>query len=343
MGHAIEDLSARLARGSDQNAIGRRMDLSKFDLNLLRGLDVLLEERNVTRAAERLFITQQAASGTLQRLRRHFDDELLTRVGRHLEPTPLARSLVTPVREALLAAKTAIDTRPRFDPKNAHATCRIAMSDYALMVLLPRFLRRLLSEAPHMRCLVEPVTKKSFDRLTMGDLDFCMTAHDLRLFGSHRPSKRTRTAPMFHDDFVCVVDPQNVDVSKGMPLKTYRRHRHNSVAFGEGIATIVEKAWAASNFDYDVAVIATSFSALIQMLPGTNLVATAQRRLANTLAPPLGLAITECPLKLPTLQENLMWHERAEQDPVHIYLRRTLEAAVIDLDAELPVNHKSNL
>ena len=74
------------------------MDLSKFDLNLLRGLDVLLEERNVTRAAERLFITQQAASGTLQRLRRHFDDELLTRVGRHLEPTPLARSLVTPVR-----------------------------------------------------------------------------------------------------------------------------------------------------------------------------------------------------------------------------------------------------
>jgi LysR family transcriptional regulator, nod-box dependent transcriptional activator len=308
------------------------MDLSKFDLNLLRALDVLLDERNVTHAAERLFITQQATSGALQRLRRHFDDELLTRVGRHFELTPLAASLVVPVREALLAAKTALNTRPSFDPQNARGTCRIAMSDYALSVLLPRFLRRLTVQAPHMRCVVEPVTRTSFERLDMGELDFCLTAHDVRLYGIHRPSRRTRSAAMFHDDFVCVVDPRNVDVSRGMPLKTYRQLRHNSVAFGEGIATIVETAWAASGFEYDVAVKAPSFSALILMLPGTPLVATAQRRLANALAPPLGLAITECPLTLPKLQENLTWHERNEDSPVRNYLRKTFEAAVLDLE-----------
>lgn len=87
------------------------MQLSHFDLNLLRALDILLAERNVTRAAERLCVTQQAASSALQRLRRHFNDELLTRVGRNLELTPLAVSLVMPVREALLNVQTALRTR----------------------------------------------------------------------------------------------------------------------------------------------------------------------------------------------------------------------------------------
>jgi LysR family nod box-dependent transcriptional activator len=311
------------------------VDLSHFDLNLLRSLDVLLEERNVTRAAERLFVSQQAASGALQRLRQHFDDELLTRVGRQFEPTPLARSLIVPVREALLAAQAALDTRPTFDPQSAALTCRVAMSDYTLLVLLPQFLRRLSTQAPNVRCIVEPVTKNSFDRLAMGDLDFCLTASDVRLYGAHSPTKLIRSEPMFHDDFVCVVDPAKVDISNGISLSTYRHLRHNSAAFGEGVATIVERAWAASKFDYDVAVIAPTFAALIFMLPGTPLIATAQRRLALTLAPRLGLAIVVCPLKIPRLQENLMWHERSDQDPAHRYLREIFEAAVEDLDADL--------
>ncbi|MDR3511069.1 MAG: LysR family transcriptional regulator [Caulobacteraceae bacterium] len=209
------------------------MDLNKFDLNLLKALDVLLEERNVTRAAERLFITQQAASGALQRLRRHFDDDLLSPVGRRLEPTPLALSLVLPVREALLATKAALGTRPTFDPQSAQANCRIAMTDYSLLVALPRFLRRLSVDAPRVRCTVEPLTKNSFDRLDMGDLDFCLAANDVRLYGRHRPGKLIRSEPMFQDDFVCVVDPRYVDISRGMPLSAYKRLRHNSVAFGE--------------------------------------------------------------------------------------------------------------
>lgn len=311
------------------------MDLSRFDLNLLRTLDVLLKELNVTRAAERLFVSQQAASGALQRLRQHFGDELLTRVGRNFELTPLARSLIVPVREALLAAQAALDTRPTFDPLNAKVTCRIAMTDYALLVLLPHFLGRLSTQAPNVRCIVEPVTNDSFERLAMGDLDFCLTASDVRLYGTHRPTKLIRSKGMFHDDFVCVVDPNKVDISKGISLSSYRRLRHNSASFGEGVTTIVERAWAASKFDYDVAVIAPTFAAMIFMLPGTPLIATALRRLALTLAPRLGLAIVECPLKIPELQENLMWHERSDQDPAHIFLREMLEAAAEDLDAAM--------
>jgi len=313
------------------------MDLGHFDLNLLRALAILLEERNVTRSAERLFVTQQAASGALRRLRTHFDDELLTRVGRHLELTPLARSLVVPVREALLATQAALDTRPIFDPLTATTTCRITMSDYTMLVLLPRFLRHLSAPAPHMRCVVEPLTKDSFERLAMGDLDFCLTAHDVRLYGTHRPGKHIISEPMFYDDFVCIVDPAIVDISKGISLKTYRTLRHNSVGFGDGIATIVESTWAASRFDFDVAVIAPTFSAQVFMLPGTPLIATVQRHLANTLAPRLGLAVTECPLDMPKLQENLMWHERSEKDPAHKFLRQIIELASSELLPEEPL------
>lgn len=307
------------------------MDLSRFDLNLLRALDVILAERNVTRAAARLFVTQQAVSGSLQRLRTHFNDELLVRVGRQLELTPLASSLIMPVRNALLAAQTALDTQPTFDPRTARQTCRLAMSDYGVVVVLPHFLRLLTEMAPNVRCIVEPVTMQSFDRLEMGDLDFAMSAHDVRLYGDHRPGQRVRSEEMFEDDFVCVVDPARVDISNGISLATYRTLRHNSAAFGEGVSTIVERAWAASDYDFDLAVTGPSFAALIFMLPGTPLVATTQRRLANTLAPRLGMAITECPLKLPMLQENLMWHERSDHDPAQKFFRDTLRAAVAEL------------
>ena len=319
------------------------MDLSRFDLNLLRSLDALLAERNVTRAAARLFVTQQAASGSLQRLRSHFDDELLTRVGRHLEPTPLARSLMLPVREALLAAQAALDTRPKFDPGTADAVCRIAMSDYGLFVLLPRFLRRLSAEAPAMKCHVEALTSSSFDRVEMGDLDFCMTANDWRLYGHKRFGRQIRTEAMFRDDFVCVVDERFVEVDVAMTLESYRTHRHNSVAFGNGIATIVQRAWEASGLEFEVAVTVPTFSALILMLPGTSLVATAQRKLAVSLAPALGLVTAECPLEIPLLDEDIFWHERNETDPRHVFLRDMLRRSAAEVDGALPLDHKHSL
>lgn len=319
------------------------MQLSHFDLNLLRALDILLAERNVTRAAERLFVTQQAASSALQRLRRHFNDELLTRVGRNLELTPLAQSLIMPVREALLIVQVALDTRPHFEPATARYKCRIAMSDYCLHVILPHLLQYLTLAAPYMQCAVETLSPDSFERLEMGELDFCLTAHDMRLYGSHRPSRHIRTMPLFRDDFVCVADPAHVDIANGMSLQTYRRARHNTVDFGEDLKTIVENAWAATKTDFDIAVMVPNFAAQIFMLPGTPLVATSQRRLANTLAPRLGLAVAECPMKLPQLQEILFWHERTEQDPARIFIREAFGLMINELGEEPPSSHNSNL
>src|SRR5580692_6360726 len=104
------------------------MQLNRFDLNLLIALDALLHEKNVTRAAERVFVSQPAMSAALQKLREFFDDQLLVRVGRDMQLTPRGLSLVEPVREALLRIQATLGTQPTFDPATVRRTFTLIVS-----------------------------------------------------------------------------------------------------------------------------------------------------------------------------------------------------------------------
>ena len=118
--------------------ISRAMQLNRFDLNLLIALDALLREKNVTRAAERVFVSQPAMSAALHKLREYFNDPLLVRVGREMELTPRGDSLVEPVREALLRIQVMLGTQPTFDPKTARREFTVIMSEEAVPGVLPR-------------------------------------------------------------------------------------------------------------------------------------------------------------------------------------------------------------
>lgn len=304
------------------------MNFSHFDLNLLKALDVLLNEKNVTKAGERLFITQQAASSALNRLRTHFGDELLIRVGRKLELTPLARSLVTPVREALHAARMAIETRSTFDPRHETRVFSVAMSDYSVAVFLPKIIGRLTVAAPGFRVNVRPFNKESLNLVDSGRLDYCITANDWRLYGERRPKSDMQSLALFYDDFVCVADAGLLQEHETLDLATYVGLAHNSVYFGEGIATLVERAWKQNDLDIDVVLTVPTFSALISVLPGTKMIATTQRKLANSLAPSLGLKILECPMDIAPLEQNIFWHGRSTSDPAHaFFVNAIVEAA----------------
>lgn len=312
------------------------MKLSHFDLNLLRSLDALLTERHVTRAASRLFVTQQAASSALQRLREHFGDPLLVRHGRNFELTPQGTALVEPVRNALLAAQAALDARPLFDPATAKGTIRIAMSDYGVFVAMPILMRYLAEQAPGLNCQVHPLPQDGFDPLEMGELDFMLSARDLKLYEEHKPSKQIRSQKVFSDDFVCVADPNCVDLSRGLTKADYRHARHNTVSLGPGIKTLVEWGWSSTSLDLNVVAVAPSFSAQLFMLPGTPIIATAQRRLAESLAPRLNLQIVECPLALSRLYERLMWHARSDDAPAMKWVRSIFDKIAKELQADRP-------
>ena len=300
------------------------MNFQRFDLNLLRALDALLSERNVTRAAERLFVTQQAMSGSLGRLRDHFGDELLVRVGRGMELTPLGGALIKPVREALLTVESALQVTPQFDPKTMEGEFRIAMSDYVSFALLPNLLRHLSRHAPAISCIVEGIDSTSMRKLEYGDLDFCLAPSHWDLISERHLPAEINTCLLFEEDFVCVVDPNNKHVGDEIDIEQYAELTHNLLELGLGTESLVERTLRLSGLEPRVAAKAPSFAALIFMIPGTNIVTTAHRRLAEALAPALGLRIVKCPLDIPRLGESLAWHERHVADPFRTYLRESI-------------------
>jgi DNA-binding transcriptional LysR family regulator len=147
--------------------------LAKIDLNLLISLQVLLEEKNVSRAAERLYITQPAMSKTLSRLRQLFDDPLFTRSSHGMQPTPKALELTEKLGE-ILRGITQLVADPRFDPGKFSGEITLALSEYIGVALLPQLTRTLQTQAPLLRIRVITRVENQLEELALGNLDFAI-------------------------------------------------------------------------------------------------------------------------------------------------------------------------
>ena len=148
-------------------------ELAKIDLNLLISLQVLLEERSVSRAAERLFITQPAMSKTLSRLRSVFDDALFTRCGHGMQPTPRALQLAEKLAD-ILSGISQLVTRQDFDPADVEAEITLALSEYIGVALLPPLAKRLHAQAPKLHLRVVTRVENQREQLAQGNLDFAI-------------------------------------------------------------------------------------------------------------------------------------------------------------------------
>ncbi|MFT4520481.1 MAG: DNA-binding transcriptional LysR family regulator [Halioglobus sp.] len=146
-------------------------ELSKIDLNLLISLQILLEERNVSRAAERLFITQPAMSKTLSRLRAVFDDPLFTRSKNGMQPTPRAIELTQGLAE-ILGDISRLMTGSAFNPASFTGEITIALSEYIGVALLPRLVKKISEQAPHLNIRVITRVENQLEELAQGNLDF---------------------------------------------------------------------------------------------------------------------------------------------------------------------------
>ncbi len=151
------------------------MNISSFDLNLLKVLDVLLRERNVSRAAERLSLSQPAVSNALARLRELLDDPLLVRVGRGMQPTPRALGLEMPIRDALARIEASLNAGDLFDPASSRARFVIAVTDYVELLCMPRLMQRLARLAPGIRLAIEPLAPTlPGEALDRGEIDLAL-------------------------------------------------------------------------------------------------------------------------------------------------------------------------
>ena len=302
------------------------MRLDRFDLNLLVALDTLLEERNVTKASERLHIGQSAMSSALARLREYFGDELLVLVGRRLVLTPLAESLVGPVRDTLLSARATISRRPGFDPAVAERRFSICASDYVTTVMLAEALRRIAVQAPGVAVDVRSPPKNVFEVFERGAVDLLVMPEQYVAQLQH-PQAR-----LFVDTQVCMAWAGNTQLGESLSFEQYMNLGHVAVRFGDDRSIAFEE-WFLPRYGQQRRIETTvdNFSTLPLLVVGTQRVATLHRRLAEHFAKHLPVRLIEPPFDMPPVVEVMAWPRHMDHDPAHVWLRGVLTGCVGEL------------
>lgn len=294
------------------------MHFKKLDLNLLVALDTLLIERSITRAGERMNLSQSAMSSALGRLRDYFGDELLVQSGRAMLPTPLAETIAVSVREILLQVEATLSARPVFDPSSSGRHFKLLLSDYVATVLMARLLPRLQAEAPGITIEVLPVLESPAEVLDRGEVDFLvLPAQYLRL--------DRLSAVLMEDRFTCAVWTGNRMVDSALTLERFLDLAHVVVRFGSPRTPSLDE-WFLGSLGHRrrVEVIANDFGSLLRMLVGTQRIATVPRRLLQYYGGYLPLRELALPIEVPPLCEVLAWHALRDRDPAGIWMRRTM-------------------
>ena len=295
------------------------MELHQFDLNLLVALDALLTERNVTHAGERMNLSQSAMSGTLARLRRLFQDELLITVGRRMVLTPLGQELVDPVREILRLARGAIATKTHFDPATSSHHFSIAASDYATTILLADLLRDVKIEAPGITFELLPISRRAVEDIEAGRLDF-MIGPEFFLSQMHP------TDQLFEDTYTCVVWKENRTAYESMSVEQFMNQGHVMVRFGKAdAANYDERMLRTLKHKRRVEVTTPGFDLAPYLVVGTDRIALVTTRLAAKYAELLPLRLVALPVRIPPLVEMLQWHKAHSHNPAHMWLRAQIK------------------
>ena len=298
------------------------MDFRGLDLNLLVALDALLAERSVSRAGERLDLSQSAMSGALARLREAFRDLLLVQVGRTMTMTPLSESLVKPVREFLLQAESILDSNPVFQPEKSNRRFRIMMSDYVETVLMSEALPAIQRIAPGVTFELVANDNRNL-LLERGEIDLSITPG--KYLAEGHPSEH-----LFDDDYVCAAWEGNRLVGGTISLDQYLTLGHVIVRYGSRREQPTFEEWFLERADHqrNIEVVTTTFNLVPQLLIGTSRIATLHRRLFMFYRRYLPLKCLAPPLAIPWIEEFMQWHHSRGRDPGNLWLRSILKEVV---------------
>ena len=304
------------------------MDLAQINLNLLVALNELLKDRNVTRAGQRMGLSQPAMSGTLARLRKLFRDDLLVQVGHRLEMTPLAQELAQPVRDMLEQIEQMVDGRRAFSPASDERLFTIAASDYSTFLLAPPMLARLALEAPAVSVQFMQLDSDIGEGLESGEIDFAIAPAEAELQLNY-PGRL-----LFEDRWVCVVSADHPDVGQQITRKQFLSLPYLTFALAKrGVRSDADIALAEVGARQQVVAKVESFLLLPFMLRGTRTMTLIQRRLAERVKEAANIRILLPPFRIPDLHEGIYWNPRNSANPPHFWLRSMLIEIGRDISA----------
>jgi DNA-binding transcriptional LysR family regulator len=303
--------------------------LAAIDLNQLVVLDVLLAERSVTRAAQRLGLSQPAVSNALARLRVSLGDPLLIRGAQGMTPTPRALALAPALRDALERVGDAVAGVASFDPAQTSRTFVLAATDYVQFVMLAALVERLQKIAPRVALRVLPIHARSpWHELESGAVDLTLTGRT----GAPRTLHRRR---LFGDRVVCILRAGHPRArgraDSALTLRRYLELGHVEALphGGEGLA---DEALAKLGHARTLILTVPHFLVAPFIVLRSDHCFTLAERIARPMASMVPLRVLPLPFELPRVTIWGYWHERLHHDPAHQWLRKVVAETAARLE-----------
>lgn len=294
------------------------MNLRRIDLNLLVIFDALIEERNVTRAAQRVALSQPAFSNALSRLRHYLKDDLFIRRPDGMMPTPRALELAPQIRAALLGIETALE-RQDFDPAASTRSFTLQTSDYLVSTLLPSLMKRLNQIAPGINVRIVPPNERTFEMLDARAIDFA-------LGGFGEPPARFDVVTVNDNQFVCMMNGGHALTRGRLDLKRYAAAKHLLITPRGDPVGFVDTALAEQGLSRRIALTVNHFSVVPAIIAETDLIVTLPKRIAERYAPRYGLKLRPSPVPTAAVYSHirLIWHRQLGQHPAFQWFRQLI-------------------
>lgn len=294
------------------------MDLKDVDLNLLLVFHHLLLERQVSRVAQRLGMTQPGVSNALRRLRALLNDELFLRTSRGMEPTPFAARLAEPIGYALSTIQSSLNEEVSFDPAASTRTFTLGMTDIGEIYFLPKLMEKLEELAPGVDIsTVRDTAINLQDEMEAGHVDLAVGLLPQLKAGYFQRR-------LFRQNYVCIFRQGHALDKEEITLEEFAGADHVKVIAGGTGHAIVDQTIERKGIRRRVRLTVPHFVAVGHILSSSNMVATVPERYARESMQPFGLRYVRHPVPLPEISINLFWHAKYHKEPGNQWLRELL-------------------
>jgi len=293
-----------------------KVDFANIDLNLLKLFEALVKERSVTRAGQKLGLSQPAASRGLGRLRRLLNDQLVVRTSQGLELTPRAVALSEPVARLLEDARSIVAPLT-FEPKTASGRVTIATTDHMALLLMPLLLTKLAHLAPMLDLEIPAASGDNINLVSQGDTDLAIGVYGELPARFHQRS-------LYDEDLVCLVRRKHPVIAEALTLEHFISLPHISVIITGYGSSAVDAALHTKGLSRRVAVRLPHFLAAPMLVAQSDMILSLPRRLAHRIAISTPVKIFEMPLNIQHFSPSMIWHERKHNDPAHVWLRQLI-------------------
>jgi len=287
----------------------------RYDLNLMPIFAALMEERSVTRAAERVGMTQPALSNALARLRIMFQDQLFVRERYGIQPTPVALELAPVIAEALARLDDAVLGQQDFDPAEAERALSIAPNGYVELILVPTIVAKLQQVAPGIRLRLVPYGNE------LAETGVTSGTTALVLGRIIDPPDNLVVQHVMDEGFACIVRAGHPEIGDSISREQFERLKHVNVVPPGRMRAGLFQALAQQGLKRDVAISVTNFFAVAEMVAVTDYCATLPELICRRLALDARLRVLPPPAELGTFPVEMGWHVRYRDDAAHRWLR----------------------